>query len=448
MIIKPDQLEYALAEISPIWDDFETFVLQDFTRRLVQALKNQMERGDTEYEFPGSARNEAIQGMANGVSVTDVLDRLQEALDLSDKQIAEVFQAISQVGEIQQDQALSESGLNVSKYETEPQLQNYIDGAIQQTHGTMQNLSGSTALGFAVEQPNGKIKSIGLQDFYQSSIDQAVTRVSTGVQSYQEAIWDATKKVSRSGVRVIYPSGYTDLPDVAIRRAVLTGVNQMMQAQNKELAKKLGSENWEVTAHEGARPTHKVWQGKVYSSKQLEEICGLGAVDGLCGANCRHTYHPFLKGQKRAWTDEELKNIDPPDFEWKGKTYTAYEATQKQRSYERRLRVLNRKITCLEAAGDADELTNVRIKKRMVLSEYKQFSKTAGLKTKMDRCRVVSWASDPTEKKVKTTKTSIAKTTKVASKTVTELHSEFKQAKTQSKGSNDISFADYQKISR
>ena len=25
-------------------------------------------------------------------------------------------------------------------------------------------------------------------------------------------------------------------------------------------------------------------------------ICGLGSVDGLCGANCRHSYHAFIPG--------------------------------------------------------------------------------------------------------------------------------------------------------
>ena len=83
----------------------------------------------------------------------------------------------------------------------------------------------------------------------------------------------------------------------------MTGVNQLSMRMTDFLADELGCEFLEVTAHAGARPSHRVWQGEVYHRggekdgyPDLEETTGLGRVDGLCGAHCRHGYHPFFPG--------------------------------------------------------------------------------------------------------------------------------------------------------
>ena len=89
--------------------------------------------------------------------------------------------------------------------------------------------------------------------------------------------------------------------------------------------------------------SHKDWQGKVYSIRagdiypNIYEVCGLGAVDGLEGANCRHRRFPWVGGvSERTYTDEQLAHIDDGSgCTFDGKNYTAYEATQEQRKVER-----------------------------------------------------------------------------------------------------------------
>lgn len=62
----------------------------------------------------------------------------------------------------------------------------------------------------------------------------------------------------------------------------------------------------EVPAHEGARPTHAVWQGRVYHRvgavvhdgeryEDFETATGYGTGPGLCGWCCRHNFYPFYK---------------------------------------------------------------------------------------------------------------------------------------------------------
>lgn len=82
----------------------------------------------------------------------------------------------------------------------------------------------------------------------------------------------------------------------------------------------------EVTAREGARPTHAVWQGRVYHRggavvhdgeryEDFEAATGYGTGPGLCGWNCRHNFYPFYPGVSvRNYTDERLAGLMPRDI--------------------------------------------------------------------------------------------------------------------------------------
>lgn len=113
-------------------------------------------------------------------------------------------------------------------------------------------------------------------------------------------------------------SGHSNRIDVAVRRAVLTGLNQLTGQVQETNAEKLGAEKFEVTWHSTARPTHQPWQGRVYTKEELVSVCGLGEVDGLKGANCRHDYFPFIEGiSERVYTDEQLEEMNRKENEKK-----------------------------------------------------------------------------------------------------------------------------------
>ena len=106
----------------------------------------------------------------------------------------------------------------------------------------------------------------------------------------------------------------------------------------------------EVTAHEGARPTHAVWQGRVYHRggavvqdgeryEDFETATGYGTGPGLCGWNCRHNFYPFYPGiSVRNYTDERLAELDARNIPYGGGLYTQYEIAQTQRVLERKVR--------------------------------------------------------------------------------------------------------------
>lgn len=241
---------------------------------------------------------------------------------------------------------------------------------------------------------------------YQWALDNSLMQVQSGAISYNQAISNAVKQLADSGLKTVdYESGHRDQVDVAARRAVMTGVSQVCAKYTEQSAEYLETPYFEVSAHSGARDkpgpspwsSHKAWQGKVYSVNKndiypnIYDVCGLGAVDGLEGANCRHRRFPWVEGvSERTYTDEQLAHIDDGlGCEYDGKKYTAYEATQMQRSIERQIRKQKRLRDAYKAAGLKDDETAANIKLRRLNAKYKEFSKAAGLPEQKERLKVL-----------------------------------------------------------
>lgn len=258
------------------------------------------------------------------------------------------------------------------------------------------------SLGFAL-QTNGKVTFQPIAKAYQTALDKAEVKMQSGAFTLQQSLEDAVRELADSGIYTIdYATGRRDRADVAARRAIFTGLNQLTSKYTETAAETLETDLYEITAHRGARDkgtgwkNHKAWQGKVYSTKDgskypnIYKVCGLGAVDGLEGANCRHHRHAFLEGvSERVYTDDELANIDPPPVEFEGRTYSAYEATQMQRKMERTVRKLERRRAAYNAAGmtGKEEQTGIRI--RRLKKEYREFSRAASLPTQINRMKVI-----------------------------------------------------------
>ncbi|EEU03776.1 hypothetical protein GCWU000322_00076 [Eubacterium saphenum ATCC 49989] len=183
--------------------------------------------------------------------------------------------------------------------------------------------------------------------------------VRTGKETYHKIIKRYIEKLSRRGLTVTHPaSGRVDKLDVAVRRSVLTAINQASGRVNLEYCDEAGLDLVEVTSHIGARPTHAAWQGGVYSRSgssvkypDFETSTGYGTGAGLCGWNCRHNFYGYIEGMPRARSDDELASIDDGTLTWGADTFTPYEASQKQRELERGIRASKRELVGLESAG-------------------------------------------------------------------------------------------------
>lgn len=194
---------------------------------------------------------------------------------------------------------------------------------------------------------------------FEDALDRAWLQVSTGAFDYNSAVRNAIKDLSRQGVGAIrYPSGHVDTLEVAVRRAVVTGVNQTSAKAQLALMDELDVDLVETTAHAGARPDHQEWQGQVFSRsgrhpkyRDFVEATGYGTGAGLCGWNCRHSFYPFVEGGTQAYTWDMLDDYAAQSYTYNGKKMTEYEVTQEQRSIERSIRRWKREEVAMQAAG-------------------------------------------------------------------------------------------------
>nr|DAQ76850.1 MAG TPA: minor capsid protein [Caudoviricetes sp.] len=347
----------------------------------------------------------------NEVTVQDIKALRSHGIDL--KEIEKAIRKTSGISETKLNELLDDVVERNQKYYTElidlahitqPETLISVEDTwaiYEQTKQTLRNITRS--MGFLVDAGRTMLPPAKA---YQWALDAATFKVEIGAISYGQAIKDTVRELASGGLRVVdYESGHRDHVDVAVRRAVMTGVSQLCSKYTEQAAEYLETPYYEVSAHAGARDapgrspwaSHKDWQGKVYSTRSgdiypnIYEVCGLGAVDGLEGANCRHRRNVWVEGvSERTYTDEQLARIDDGlGCTFEGKTYTAYEATQEQRKVERTIRKLKREKTAYSAAGLTDEEQAVNIKLRRLNAKYKAFSKAAGLPEQRERMKVL-----------------------------------------------------------
>lgn len=268
--------------------------------------------------------------------------------------------------------------------------------AIQaQTQGEMRNLTLTTAL--ALRDASGV--PVNVMDGYKRFLDKATLEVATGQFSYNEAVNRTIKEMAKSGIRYVeYQKNgrktMTEL-DVATRRAVRTGVSQMAGRIMEENVKNSDTDLVITSQHMGSRPEHAEWQNKVFSLtgkdkryKTLADGTGYGTVTGLKGANCTHNFYPFWPGI----SVKEPDIVEPPPTTVNGRTYTYYQATQKQREYERKLRATKREIAIQEqSGGNPKEISRLKNEARALSKEYNSFSRKVGLRPKPERARVLNY---------------------------------------------------------
>lgn len=388
--ITPDYLASAPDPLARLYADLEADILRDICRR---------------FALSGEATESAIAQIKilqeRGFDLKSIESAIKKTLKMSEKELQDIFDRAVDRNRKYYDEVIYKSNIVNADFRG---IDRELEAVKKQTADEFANLTQS--LGFAI-RVGREVEFLPIAKVYQKILDDASLQVSSGSIDYNTAIRTAVKRLTDSGLQMVdYASGWHNRADVAARRAVMTGVSQLSAQYAEQAATVLKTDLREVTAHQGARDTgtgwqnHKSWQGKVYSVKagdkypNIYEVCGWGEVDGLEGANCRHHHFPFVEGvSERTYTDEQLANIDPPPFEYQGRKYTAYEATQKQRQIETAMRKCKREIIGYESAGQLEEAQASSIRLDRLSKEYKAFSKVAGLRTQPERARVQGYGT-------------------------------------------------------
>jgi len=254
------------------------------------------------------------------------------------------------------------AGLTPTAIAQSPSLQALV---LQGTDSTLQLLSNFT-----------HTTSIESYAAFQSILDRTYIKILTGAYTPQNAIHAAIKELAQNGIEKVAYNGSSgiryDNAEVAVRRAITTGINQSVSKLQLARAEDMGCELVEVTSHSTARPSHAEWQGQVYSLvltrhdyPDFYDSTGYGTGGGLCGWNCYHSFYPFFDGLSlRAASPNPAADMGKDGGE-------EYELQQKQRYYERQIRAAKREVTTF---NKAIESSNDEMLKSMFKDDFQRAS--------------------------------------------------------------------------
>ncbi|GLC79233.1 phage minor capsid protein [Lacrimispora brassicae] len=342
---------------------------------------------------------------AIGKSKAEIRKIISNALIDTDLRIDKIYEQAIRSDYVANKELYQAVGKDYLSYSENKWLQQAVEAVKEQTKDSlrpMENITQTT--GFNIKIGKDKVFT-PLSEYLERSLDKAMFEITTGIKTYSQAIDEVIDEMTSSGLRTIdYASGRSDRVEVAVRRAVMTGVAQLTDKVNEKNAAELNTDYWEVEWHMGARNTgtgflnHQSWQGKVYSSAEMKTICGLGEMLGFAGINCYHIRFPFLVGiSRRKYTDEwlaEQNRKENTKRTFNGKEYDTYGAIQYQRKLERTIRKLKEDIKLLEKAkADPDDISAAKIRLRVASKTYTDISKEMKIPQQLERIRSPKTAS-------------------------------------------------------
>lgn len=360
-MLTPEYLDGMPEPILELYRQIEDDILRDMARRIATY----------DYWIP-AADWQNLKLKEAGRQQKEIIKILAKYTGKSEAELRKLMQKATSDG-LRSDVSVYEAhGETVPLISEAKRLIDTLNVGYQATKGTMLNITRTTA--------NTATKQ------FERALDRAWLQVRSGGFSYDTAIRNAVKDLAARGIEAIrYPTGHTDTIEVAVRRAVVTGVNQTTCKLQEELAAEMDMDLVETSAHAGARPSHAVWQGKIFSLSgdstkypKFAEATGYGTGPGLGGWNCRHSFSPYYEGSPRAYPPELLKEYEAKNITYNGEKMTEYEASQKQRYMERQVRKWKREQVALDAAGQ--DTGEARKKIREWQGQLRDFTNQTGLK--------------------------------------------------------------------
>ncbi len=252
----PELLDALPEELAELFRSLEMFLLEEICSRLKLA------------DSLNQVTIEAIRALrAHGIDWTEIERAMQQYAGISQEKLGALLDDV-----VARNQAYYTAMIDLAQVTKPPRLVDEWDIEAIRTQTQQEFTNITQSLGFQVGRgPRKTLLPPGKA--YQWALDNAALQVQSGAVSYSQAIRSAVKQLADSGIKTVsWESGHTDQIDVAVRRAVLTGVNQLNQKYRERSMDYLRTGLVEVTAHRGARDkdgphgweNHKKWQGRVY----------------------------------------------------------------------------------------------------------------------------------------------------------------------------------------
>ena len=352
----------------------------DIIKRIVERIMLRIGRGE-EYLLTSIDKWNIETLQQAGYLLEDIQKEISKATKIQQEEIAEAMKDAGIKSLEYDDKIYRDVGLSPVPLVQSPELTRIAQRNYEATMGEWKNFTRTIA---------GET-----QKLFIAECDKAYHLVSTGALGYTQAVKEAVENIVKQGVTVTYDSGHTDTIETATLRAVRTGISQMSAQVQLKRMEEYDVDKIIISSHLGARPSHQLWQGKVFTVEEMNStdagMPAYGTVTGLCGANCRHSFSPYFEGMENPF--------DQYDSEENRKLY---EKEQRQRTLERRIRNTKREVMGLKEAVDncKDEKLKFDLdlqyqKKSYLLSQqtkaYNDYCSSNNLRPLADRISIAKW---------------------------------------------------------
>lgn len=200
-MLTPDYLKNVADDAINIYSKLEDSIIKDVVRR----LKN------TDFEMTESARFQIRIAQESGLLYDEIVEEVAKYSGVSEKIVKKTFENSAIEALKYDDKIYKKQGLNPIPIKQQNTMLNLLKNTLNKTNGSLYNLTLTTA-------------NTSQEKFIEVCND-AYMQISSGAFDYNTAIKKAVKKFG-DGVQVEYGSGYRLNIKSAVKRAVMTGVNQ------------------------------------------------------------------------------------------------------------------------------------------------------------------------------------------------------------------------------
>lgn len=334
-----DDLAETMVEL---WSEIENELIEEIARRIKKSLRvtSTAEFELTKLEQANLLNKRAVEIISKkaGISRREIERLIRQSGFSIVNQDEEIYRLAIESGQLT---------IEALPIDMSPRLQTAIQSCIDNAQFGLSNLTNTRMM----DAGNGMetLTKAARREYY-NAVNKAFLSVRTGAMTTPAAVKASCIELAQKGISVTHwESGHTDKLEVAVRRNIKTSMAQTAAQMTLARMQDYQHDLVEVSAHWGARPSHFIWQGKVYSLTGSEgyenfyDATGYGTGAGLCGWNCRHRFYPYFPGIKTVYPeyDEDENRIH-------------YENTQKQRYYERQIRAAKREKAALEGTGASE----------------------------------------------------------------------------------------------
>ena len=375
-MLTPDYLLHISEGAEEIAAQLHTDIIKRISDRVMARLK----RGDA-YILTSIDKYQIETLFDAGYLREEIIREISKATGFQAQEIAEAFEDAGVRAWNYDSKIYEGAGLPVTDLRQSPHMIRLLQRNYEATMGEWENYTRTTA-------------DVAQQAFI-ATMDRAYNNITSGNLGYIQAYTEAIDALAKDGIyKIVYPSGHVDTIETAAMRCVRTGVSQASAQIQTARMDEYDVDLVLVSSHMGARPSHQVWQGKIYSrsgkSRKYPDFVsstGYGTGAGLCGWNCRHNFSPYFEGMGNPferYNDEKNKKL--------------YEDTQNQRSHERQIRKTKRECDVLRDQFDSapddvkpeigEMYETARRKLKGQMAEYRKFCADHDLRPLPERLKI------------------------------------------------------------